>query len=174
MAEKRFVATQATSDEINEKIGATSDTNGTATTGSAMAKLNYLITNSGSIDYTTTLGEILTAAQGAKSIDYSSALTSINSILSTLYLDGIKIDNSSDRTIQYTSGSTTTTLNGVQKIIFLSNDGTDDLIINIGSNNVTIRANEILNDADTLGEDVVINGTSTAPFRIYAITTLNP
>lgn len=173
MAEKRFVATQATSDEINEKLGSTSDTNGTATTGSAMAKLNYLIANSGSIDYTTTLGEILTAAQGAKSIDYSSTLTSINSILSTLYLDGIKIDNSSDRTIQYASGSSTTTLNGVQKIIFLSNDGTDDLIVNIDGNNITIKTNEILNDADVLGKNVIINGTATAPFRIYAITALN-
>lgn len=164
MAEKNFIADKATLDGLNNKVGTSADTSGSASSDTLFSKINYLIENSGgTIDYSTTLGEILTAAQNAQTVDYTTTLTSINSILSSLFLDGIEIKQAG--TIQTASGTSTGTYEAIKEISFISNDGTESLTVQIGDNSFTLQSGEVLNDVNCYSSTVVINGTSNAPYR---------
>lgn len=168
MAEKNFVADKATLDSLNNKVGTSADISGSTTSNSLFSKINYLIENSGgAIDYSTTLGEILNATKEAKTIDYNTTLTSINSILSSLFLDGVEIKQTG--TIQTASGTSTQTYETIKSICFISNDGSGDLTIQIGDNSFVLHSGEVLNDVDCYSNNVIINGTSEAPYRALFI-----
>nr|DAU66762.1 MAG TPA: hypothetical protein [Caudoviricetes sp.] len=84
-----FLADENTVDEINSKIGTTTDTGGSATTGTVMGKLNTLLSNTGGASVIKSI-QWGTASVGSTAERVT--ITSVNTDKSMVILNGSIVD----------------------------------------------------------------------------------